>query len=399
MMSLAEDQTEVERNWCKFPKPSRLTPASGSSSTRRMNSNCSRNPVSFGTRLALLLSVAAAALLISRPAQATDTLEAGTSSLEGKLVDIVGDTANFDIAGTDSSLAIDTNELKSLTTEDPRLVVYGDDDSVSGTVVGIREGNLAVRTENQETVEVPLDEIVTLGGPADGAFDRWSRDNLRFWSASLDLSASTSQSTTDTTQILFGASARRKSDDSELNMGVSYRYGTQKADGEAKQTNLDEAIGILNLRYTVWDRLFVFGDMQATYNAIQRLSLRAQPNAGAGWDFIDTDNGRLSGKAGFGWVYESYFNDERNEYAALTLGLNGEWDLPLDSTLAASVEYLPALSDFANNYLLQARLTYTIPVISFLDFKIQVTDDYNNQPAEGTQPNSFYFNVGLSVTL
>ena len=364
-----------------------------------MQSIRSQNFVPLAARLVLLLSLAASALFTLRPAHAADTLEAGTSALQGELVDIVGDTANFDIAGTDSSVAIGTDELKNLTTEEPRLVVYGDDDSVSGTVVGIREGNLAVRTENQGTVEVPLDEIVTLGGPADGAFDRWSRDNLRFWSASLDLSASTSQSTTDTTQILFGASARRKSDDSELKMGVSYRYGTQKADGEDKQTNLDEAIGTLNLRYTVWDRLFVFGDMQATYNAIQRLSLRAQPNAGAGWDFIDTDGGRLSGKAGFGWVYESYFNDERNEYAALTLGLNGEWDLPLDSTLAASVEYLPALSDFTNNYLLQARLTYTIPVISFLDFKIQVTDDYNNQPAEDTQPNSFYFNVGLSVTL
>ena len=41
-------------------------------------------------------------------------------------MDIVGDTANFDIAGTDSSVAIGTDELKHLTTAEPRLVVYGD---------------------------------------------------------------------------------------------------------------------------------------------------------------------------------------------------------------------------------------------------------------------------------
>ena len=349
--------------------------------------------------LGFLVTLGAVILLTVAPTMAADSLQAGESSLTGELVDIVDDTANFDIAGTDSSVAIDTGEIQNLTTDEPRLVIYGDDGAINGTVEGIKDGKLSLRTESQETVEIPLDELISLGGPADGAFDGWKRDNLRYWSASLDLSASTSQATTDTTQVLFGASARRKSDVTELNMGANYRYGTQKAEGEDKQTNLDEAVGTINLRYTVWDRLFVFGDMQATYNAIQKLSLRARPNAGVGWDIVDNDDVRLSAKGGFGWVYESYFGGDTNEYAALALGMDGEWDLPLDSTLTASVDYLPALDDFANNYLIQARLAYTIPVISFLNFKIQITDDYNNRPAEGTQPNSFYFNVGLSVTL
>ena len=364
-----------------------------------MHSRHSSTKVFLTRQLACLLALGTVSSLAPGPAAAADSLEAGGSTLTGELVEIHDDTANFDIAGTDSSVSIETDELKNLTTDEPRLIIYGEHGSVHGTVEGIRDGRLSVRTENQETIEIPLDDVLSLGGPADGDFDEWKRDNLRYWSGSLDLSASTSQATTDTTQILFGASARRKSDDTELNMGATYRYGTQKAEGEDKQTNLDEAVGTINLRYNVWDRLFIFGDMQATYNAIQRLSLRARPNAGAGWDIIDNDDGRLSAKGGFGFVYESYFGGDTNKYAALSLGLDGEWDLPLDSTLTASVDYLPALNDFADNYLVQARLAYTIPVISFLNFKIQITDDYNNQPAEGTQPNSFYFNVGLSVTL
>lgn len=355
--------------------------------------------ITLPARLAVFGLLGALALAAPQAAEAIDSLDAGQSTLTGELVDIVDDKANFAIDGTDSSVAVATDELKNLTTTEPRLIIFGEHESVLGRLDGIREGNLEIRTEDGRSVQVPLSEIVSLGSPAAGEFDQWTRDNLRFWSGSLDLSASTSQATTDTTQILFGAAAQRDSEKSQLKVGVSYRYGTQKEDNAPKQTNLDEAVGTLNLRYTVWDHIFVFGDMAATYNAIQKLSLRAQPSAGAGWDFIDNDQGRVSAKAGFGWVFESYFGGDENEYAALALGLDTQWDLPLDSTLTAELNYLPALNAFADNYLLQARVSYTVPVISILNFKVQITDDYNNRPAAGTQPNSFYFNVGLSVSL
>jgi hypothetical protein len=350
-------------------------------------------------RLALVGTLSVLALTLPTRAAAMDSLTAGDSALTGELVDISDDTANFDIAGTDSSVAVATDDLKNLTTDKPRLIIYGDDEKIDGNVEGITDGKLMIRTTEGREIQVPLTEVISLGGPAASALDQWTRDNLRFWSGSLDLSASTSQATTDTTQILFGASARRTSEKSLLNIGASYRYGTQKADQEPTQTNLDEAIGTINIRYTVWEEIFVFGDMAATYNAIQLLSLRAQPSAGVGWDILNNGDGRLSAKAGFGWVFERYFGGDENKYAALALGLDSEWKLPLDSKVTAELNYLPALNAFADNYLLQARLSYTIPVISFLNFKVQLTDDYNNQPAAGTQPNSFYFNVGLSVTL
>lgn len=350
-------------------------------------------------RLALIRSLCGLALLMPVSTLASDSLLAGDSTLTGKLKEISDDMANFSIAGTDSSVKVATDELKNLTTDDPRLVIYGDDKSIDGTVEGLADGNLTVRTADGKRTQVPLDQIVSVGGPASGNFDQWTRDNLRYWSGSLDLSASTSQATTDTTQILFGASARRKSEKSELNLGASYRYGTQKEDGKPTSTNLDEAIGTIKARRTVWEQLFVFGEMAATYNAIQKLSLRAQPSTGAGWDILDNDHGRLSAKAGFGGVFERYFGGTKSEYPALVLGMDGDWDLPLDSTLTAGVEYQPSVTNFTENYLVQARLTYTVPVISFLNFKVQITDDYNSSPADNTQRNSFYFNVGLSFTL
>ncbi|MDG1399193.1 MAG: hypothetical protein P8R45_00495, partial [Candidatus Binatia bacterium] len=72
--------------------------------------------ITLPARLAVFGLLGALALAAPQAAEAIDSLDAGQSTLTGELVDIVDDKANFAIDGTDSSVAVATDELKNLTT-------------------------------------------------------------------------------------------------------------------------------------------------------------------------------------------------------------------------------------------------------------------------------------------
>ena len=339
--------------------------------------------------------------LVGLPAmtRAEDRLSAGGYDFTGTLKSISGGKASFEIGTTESTIEINLDSIDALSTSEPRRILFGDDGVVDGRIVGTGEGTLTVSEESGGVVSVPDDEILSASSAADTSFERWRNDSLRYWSANIDLSASVSQATVDTNQFLFALGAKRETKDSELSMSASYRYGTTTERDSDRQTNLDIAQGAINARHTVRDGFFVFGDLTATYDAIQLLSIRTLPVIGIGYDILKLDSGKLSTKFGYSWVYQRYFGGEDDEYSALAFGLTTNWNLPFDSTFEGSIDYTPDVTDFGNNYLLSASATYSVPVVSFLSFQLQIKDEYNDSPPPDATRNSLFVNVGLSLKL
>lgn len=338
-------------------------------------------------------------LCLPGTAAAEDKLSAGGYFFAGTLKSIQGGNATFEIGTTKNTIDISLESLEGLETEGPRMILYGDSGVVEGRITGYADGAIEVEEADGRKLTLPVDEILTASAPPGDDFTRWTSDRLRYWTGNFDISASAAQATVNTTQILFGLGAKRVDKQSELNLAASYRYGTTQPSGEERQTNLDIATGSVNARYTVWADLFVFGDMVATYDAIQLLSIRTQPVVGVGYDLLKLDSGKLSAKIGYGWIYERYFGGDHDQFSTVAVGLTTNWALPLDSTLEASLDYLPNVADFGHDYLLQTKVTYALPIMSFLSFKLQVQDEYNDAPAPGATRNSFYVNVGLSLTI
>ena len=80
----------------------------------------------------------------------------------------------------------------------------------------------------------------------------------------------------------------------------------------------------------------------------------------------------------------------------MLFGGNLEAELPYGSTLKFGAEYLPAISDWQDNYLIRAAGDWTMPIIGWLDFKIAVFDIYNNKPPPDIDRNTFTSTAGLS---
>jgi hypothetical protein len=87
---------------------------------------------------------------------------------------------------------------------------------------------------------------------------------------------------------------------------------------------------------------------------------------------------------------------ERKTISRFFCGGDLEADLPYGSKFRWSAEYLSAVADWMDNYLIHTTADWTMPIMGWLDFKIAVFDIYNNQPPSGTDRNSFTMTAGVS---
>jgi hypothetical protein len=95
-------------------------------------------------------------------------------------------------------------------------------------------------------------------------------------------------------------------------------------------------------------------------------------------------------------VYERFFDDTSNDCFTATFGAGLEAATPFGSTLEACIEYLPSVADWVDAYVISGRASWRMPLLTWLDFKVTLLDDYTSRPAAGTQHNSFTSLVGLS---
>ena len=128
----------------------------------------------------------------------------------------------------------------------------------------------------------------------------------------------------------------------------------------------------------------------------RNLSLRTVPIGGLGYQFVLREQLTISGHTGPGYIYQRFFGGDTENYFTIFLGGDLEADLPYGSQLKWSAEYLPAVTDWQDNYLFRTTADWTMPIIGWLDFKLAMINIYNNRPAEDTQRNTFTMTAGLS---
>jgi hypothetical protein len=158
--------------------------------------------------------------------------------------------------------------------------------------------------------------------------------------------------------------------------------------------------------YELTARFYSFASGDATYDAIQRLSIRGVPKLGLGylvWEekLDETRRNFFSVEAGGAWVYEKYFRDPRDQdhrdFFAVFFGAGVGYYLPYGAIFSAHVDYLPAIEDFTGDYLLRGEAGLTLPVVDPIAVKLGILDEYDSTPADGAQANALYFTSALSL--
>ena len=356
------------------------------------------------TRTLAALAAVIAALALGERARADEIVVQG-DRLRGTVVTVTSTTVVFETRYGKGNLEIPIEEVESLVTEKEYVFAHGDDGLTEGRIVGVEEGVVLVGPGDTEPARIPTGDIhlVQSRTELDESPLAAAKSRLRYWSGYLDLGFSLTQSTVDSTQLGVGLGARRDRGPSRLAFDSSFLYGTQQKRGELETKLADQLLGNVRQEYDVSERFFGYGNGYTEYNAIQRLSIRAIPEAGVGYKIWKSDEKDspdfFAGTVGGSWVYERFFGGLDQDYPAISFGLQARVPLPYGSSFTGRVNYLPSVSDFQNDFLIRSEAALLLPLYKQLSFKLSVADDYDNTPAPGTSFNYLTTQIGLSAQL
>jgi hypothetical protein len=348
-----------------------------------------------------------AALLVAGAARADQVTSKGTV-LRGKITGVSSTRITFEPEYGKGALTIKWEDIEDLKTDGNVQVLYGDGEETDTPLQGFSNGILFTGATPDGATQIDVKTIhsgVAIGPDGPGWRDK-ARSTWRYWDGSLTFAFNTQQATTDTLGMLLDFYTIRKKDPSRLIFGANYRYGTQKPKGGKTTTIQDQWYGLLRGEYDIFTPgLYAFASGEATYDAIQKLSIRGIPKAGLGYTFLEQilDEERrnfLAGEVGGAWVFERYFQSTGtpdNDYFAIAFALVAGYHLPYGAHFDGRVDYLPAVDDFTENYLLRSQATLTMPLIDPISAKFSVLDEYDNTPAANTDRNSLFIAAGLSL--
>ncbi len=347
---------------------------------------------------------AAFAVLVATTAARADQVTVKGTVLRGKITAISSSCVTLETEYGKGAIAIDWKDVENLESDDSFQVLYGDGRATEAPLRGFTDGKLLLGTEAEAAAPIDVKDVfagVPVGPGGPGFRDRL-RDYWRYWDGSFDAAANVQKATTDTVGFLLGFGTTRTKDPTRLILGANYRYSTQKEKDEDKSTIEDRAYGLIRGEYSITPRVYGFASGDATYDAIQELSIRGVPKLGLGylvWEekLDDTKRNFVSVEAGGAWVYEAYFGPDHNNFFALALGAAAGYHLPFGAHFGWRVDYLPAVDDFLNDYLLRNELALTLPLLDPIAAKLSLVDEYDSTPSEDSDKNSLYFTSGLSV--
>lgn len=352
---------------------------------------------------------------------AADTVTAKGTVLRGTITSVTSGGLVLDSEYGKGSIAIKWEDIEDVTSDGAFQILY-DDAELYAPLQGVRGSTVLVGASPDTATAVDV-AAITSGVPIGPDGPTWQdrlRSSWRYWDGNFDLAFNLQQATTDTLGLLIGAGATRKKDNLRLIFAATYRYGTESRDvttcpegatcppdrrttTRQSSTLQDQWYGLGRGEYAFTSRWYGFGSGEATYDAIQRLSIRAVPKAGMGYTFwervLDEDRrDYLSGEVGPAWVYERYFGGDHRDYVAVGFGAAAGYHLPYGAHFTGRVDYLPAIDDFVNDYLLRSEAALIMPLVEPISAKFSVVDVYDNTPAPGARPNSLFIAIGLSVS-
>lgn len=354
-----------------------------------------------------LAALAAGVMLAATAASAADQVTSKGTVLQGKITGFTSAGISFEPEYGKGSLAIDWKDIEDVKSEGPFQVLYGDDLEADAPLQGFSDGKLLVGGDASTATAIPVADIHSALpiGPDGLTWKDKLRSAWRYWDGSLDLGLNAQQATTDTFGFLIGMQTTRIKAPTRFSIAGDYRYSTQKKKDEDKTTIEDRAFGSVREEYSFNDAFYGFASGDVTYDAIQKLSIRGVPKLGAGYTIWEEKleapkRNFLAVELGGAWVYENYFpsaNQDTTDYFAIAFGAAAAYYLPYNAFVGWRLDYLPAVDNFTEDYLVRNALELSVPLIDPVSAKFSLLDEYNNSAPKDVDRNSLYLALGISV--
>jgi len=325
-------------------------------------------------------------------------------TLRGTLISLGSEALEFETIYGSGTLKIPLEDVEDIETAVPLRVYFGEsDETVSGRLVGVRDGLLLVGEDPTTQVSVDLADIrYGIAQPRyEESFFRRLRSDFREWNLEFDVSLDFEQGALDKNKARIAGEVSRRLDPFRLRAQVAYAIDVEQLRGEPEQTTKDELSGSILGEYDLRRKLVVFGLMGGEFDIPRRVEARLFPTAGLGYRIFDSERATLQPKLGFGYVYEDFedvgSDSNTNGYASGFIGLDCSYTWDMGAELRARLGYWPGLVHPDENWLFRSELTATVPVWEPLAFRATLININDNNPSPDTGNNKFQTIMGLAL--
>lgn len=218
------------------------------------------------------------------------------------------------------------------------------------------------------------------------------------WQNKITAGLTLSRGNSDSVQATIVAESKRKWERDELFLNAAFGYGKTKDQATGDYIKSDDYL----TAGVQWNHLFtpkLYGGLKLDYrhDDVADLDYRFTVSPLVGYYFIKNAKDTLAGEIGPGLVYQKQGGDTDN-FFTIRFGERYEHKFGDKARFWESVEYLPQVDDWANNYLINAEAGIETSITKSVSLRLVAQDNYNNKPAADREKNDFKLIAALSYS-
>jgi putative salt-induced outer membrane protein YdiY len=199
----------------------------------------------------------------------------------------------------------------------------------------------------------------------------------------------------ETFQATISLDTKRKWEKDEVFLGATGGYGDSTVnDVNTKNTEFIQGYGQYNHLFT--ERLYGGLRLDGQDDQIAGIEYRFKVSPMVGYYLIKNDKFTLAGEAGPSLIEEHLKGQDPQGYWAARLAERFEYKLTATTRLWESLEYLPKVDDWANNYLLNFEAGIETAITTHWSLRVVFQDQYASQPASGRKQNDLRLLAGTA---
>jgi putative salt-induced outer membrane protein YdiY len=237
--------------------------------------------------------------------------------------------------------------------------------------------------------------LMCVGSGLAFAADEAAPTTKQGWDSTAAAALTLTRGNSDTSVATLSMDTKRKWKQDEVALGISGGYGESQVNGvNTKNTEFVQGYGQYNRLFS--DRFYGGLRLDGQYDGIAGIDYRFKISPMAGYYLIKNTNMTLAVEGGPSLIFEHLKGQPSDAYWAARLAERFEYKLTASTKVWESLEYLPKVDDWAENYLANFEAGIDTAINKHWSLRVIFQDQYANEPAPGRLKNDIRLMAGTA---
>ncbi|MGD0258274.1 MAG: DUF481 domain-containing protein [Verrucomicrobiota bacterium] len=237
--------------------------------------------------------------------------------------------------------------------------------------------------------------LVCVGSGLAFAADEAAPTPKQGWDSTAAAALTLTRGNSDTFLATLSLDTKRKWVKDEVGFGISGGYGESTVNGvNTKNTEFVQGYGQYNRLFT--DRFYGGLRLDGQYDGIAGIDYRFKFSPMAGYYLIKNTNMTLAVEGGPSLISEHLEGRPPDSYWAARLAERFEYKLTASTKVWESLEYLPKVDQWAENYLLNFEAGIDTAITKHWSLRVVFQDMFASEPANNRKKNDVRLMAGTA---